>query len=343
MPILNMNYTVSWGWGGNIWEPTDLQVATVSTDAFIKWTDNNLNSIPPTTFAKSELVRKVGSAPTSPSDWTLVVTETVMNTYQDTGYQDSGLTLGVTYYYVVYSYSTDWAISYCDAASVTPSNTWSPWLNTIGYYTMDNDILNHATIGSTFPDWNINTATFSTTRVHWNNTKSLYCSGSTYAYLPASSEFEFWTSDFTVSFWVYSETNSQWNPWIICNYATNSDHNQWWRIVDRMSNANNLSFCWKAGNSYVDNTSGISIYNDWWHNVVLTRSSWNFYLYLDWNTTPKIIDNSHAAYSIWRNANICFWYNLADWYYSKVYLNDVIFEDVAWSAQDVSDYYDLTK
>lgn len=343
MPILNMNYSVSGSWGGNVWEPTDLQVASSWSKAIIKWTDNNLNSIPPTTFAKSELVRKLGSAPTSPSDWTLVVTETVMNTYQNIGYQDSGLTLGVTYYYVVYSYSTDWAISYCDAASVTPTPKREPWANTMGYYTMDDDILNHATIGSTFPDWDINTAAFSTTRVHWTNTKSLYCNGSTYAYLPASSEFAFWTNDFTISFWVYSETTSWQRPWIISNYwNVQADWDYWWRIADRMDN-NNIAW-WSAKPttawSFVDERTNISLYNNWWHNVVFTRINWVFYFYVDnvWKTY-----SGSPTGQIWRNSMIAFWMNISDWYYSKCYLNDVIFENVWWSAQDVSDYYDLTK
>lgn len=222
-------------------------------------------------------------------------------------------------------------------------NDWErhPWANTIWYYTMNNDILNHATTWSTFPNGTLNTAVFSTTRKHGNNSYSLYCDGNTYAYLPTWSLAAFWTSDFTISFWVYSETNSWVHPWIVSCYYSNSDHNYWWRITDRFSDVNDLSFCWKSG-SYIDNTSWISIYNDWWHNVVFTRVSWIFCVYLDGNTTPVIVDSTHTTSTIWRNANINFGYNPADNLYSKVYLNDVIFENRWWTAQDVSDYYTLT-
>lgn len=140
-----------WSWGGNVGEPTNLAVTAAWTDATIKWTDNNLNSIPPTTFAKSELVRKVGSAPSSPSDWTLVVTETVMNTYQNTWYVDAWLTDWTTYYYRVFSYSDLWGISYCNAVSVIPSGLPIPtnWL--LWYYPFETDALDYS--------WNGNDAT----------------------------------------------------------------------------------------------------------------------------------------------------------------------------------------
>lgn len=128
MPVFNKliydgtEYTL-W-WGGNIWEPLNLTVTTSWLDATITWTDNEIWTIPPTTFQKSELVRKIGSAPTSPSDWTLVVTETVKDTYKTTWYVDQWLTDWTTYYYRVFSYSDLGGISYCDAVSVTPSSWW---------------------------------------------------------------------------------------------------------------------------------------------------------------------------------------------------------------------------
>lgn len=224
---------------------------------------------------------------------------------------------------------------------------WEPWANTIGYYPMNNDILNHATTGSTFPDGELNTATFSTTRVHGNNTYSLYCDGSTYAYLPASSEFEFWTNDFTISCWVYSETNNWTHTWIISNYYSTSDFKQWWRISDRFNNSNQLNFCWDAWNVWqsdiwVDGTTNIPIYNNGWNNIVLTRTNGTLNLYLNGDATPKWTNSSYPSQNVWINSLLKFWLNTADWYYSTCYLNDVIFENVWWSAQDVSDYYNLT-
>lgn len=121
MPILNMNYWANKGWA-NIGEPTNISATTASDSATIKWTDgDDLNTIPPATFFKSVLVRKVGSAPTSPIDWTLVETETVKNTYSSNGYTDAWLTYWTTYYYQVFSYSDLWGITYWTPVSVTPS------------------------------------------------------------------------------------------------------------------------------------------------------------------------------------------------------------------------------
>ncbi len=128
MPIFNKliyDWTeYSLWWWGNIWEPLNLTVTSSWLDATITWEDNEIWTIPPTSFQKSELVRKVGSAPTSPSDWDLVVTETVKDTYKVSGYTDSWLTDWTTYYYRVFSYSDLWGISYCDAVSVTISVWW---------------------------------------------------------------------------------------------------------------------------------------------------------------------------------------------------------------------------
>jgi hypothetical protein len=130
MPVFNKmvyNWTeyILWWWA-NIWEPLNLTVTKSWLDATIKWEDNEIWTIPPTTFQKSELVRKIGSAPTSPSDWTLVVTETVKDTYKTTWYVDQWLTDWETYYYRVFSYSDLGGISYCDAVSITAWVTERP-------------------------------------------------------------------------------------------------------------------------------------------------------------------------------------------------------------------------
>ena len=148
MPILNM----VWGgstWG-NIWEPLNLTVITSRLNATITWEDNEIWTIPPTSFARSVLVRKVGSAPTSPSDWTVVVTETVKDTYKTSGYVDQWLTDWTTYYYRVFSYSDLGGISYCDAVSVTPTASWRPWADTWCYLPLTSDATDSS---SNHNDW----------------------------------------------------------------------------------------------------------------------------------------------------------------------------------------------
>lgn len=67
----------------------------------IKWTDPV-----DTDWASTKVVRKVGSYPTSANDGTTVVTSTVRNQYQATGFVDTGLTNGTAYFYQLFPADT---------------------------------------------------------------------------------------------------------------------------------------------------------------------------------------------------------------------------------------------
>lgn len=58
-------------------------------------------------WAFTRIIRKTGSAPTGPNDGVLVVESSVRDQYASTGYVDSGLTNGTTYYYGAYAYNKD--------------------------------------------------------------------------------------------------------------------------------------------------------------------------------------------------------------------------------------------
>ena len=66
------------------------------------------------------LVRKTGSQPAGPNDGTVVVSSSVRNQYQSTGYTDTGLTNDVTYYYGVFAYNKDGVASEGAFVSATP-------------------------------------------------------------------------------------------------------------------------------------------------------------------------------------------------------------------------------
>lgn len=57
------------------------------------------------TWAGTKLVRKAGSFPTSPSDGVVLVDNKVRGAYASTGFVDSGLTNGTTYYYQLFPYN----------------------------------------------------------------------------------------------------------------------------------------------------------------------------------------------------------------------------------------------
>ena len=66
------------------------------------------------------LVRKVGSNPTGPSDGTVVVSTTVRNQYQTTGYTDTGLVNDTSYHYGVFAINEDGVASAGAFVEATP-------------------------------------------------------------------------------------------------------------------------------------------------------------------------------------------------------------------------------
>lgn len=321
MPILNMIAQGSGGWWGNIWEPLNLTVTTSWLDATITWEDNEIWTIPPTTFQKSELVRKIGSAPTSPSDWVLVVTETVKDTYKTTWYVDQWLTDWETYYYRIFSYSDLGGISYCDAVSVTPSPWRQPWANTVFYFPLSEDMLDHSGNSVSASGW------WTITYQWWAG--ALISSKITINYSTQP-------TDFTALCYMKNITSSD----IILGYGNIQDSwwYKWWDISCNIYNAwqpNSLRIqcLWSSP------TWKQSFTPTWWdtttrHLVTFvkdgTNSMWYFYI------NGSLVGSQSLVWtaSTWN-------YFLCDG--SSMYFWDVILEDKIWSAQEISDYYNQTK
>lgn len=74
------------------------------------------------------LVRKTGSQPAGPNDGTVVVSSSVRNQYQSTGYTDTGLTNDTTYYYGVFAYNKD-GVPSPGAFSIATPKDFDPVLN----------------------------------------------------------------------------------------------------------------------------------------------------------------------------------------------------------------------
>ena len=109
--------------GGAVVRLPDVSGAAITTfanETTLTWTDPQDVVISGITFAKwdgTKVVRKIGSAPASVDDGDLVVDCKVRDQYSSTGFTDTGLTYGTTYYYRFFPY-TDGAV-YTDGSSVS--------------------------------------------------------------------------------------------------------------------------------------------------------------------------------------------------------------------------------
>lgn len=104
--------------------PTGVTITNADESAIIKWTDPNDTAVESVTLAKwsgTVVVRKVGSAPTSKTDGTIVVDSRTRNAYATAGYTDTGLTNGTTYYYGIFPYSEDDVVTTDSVTTFTPS------------------------------------------------------------------------------------------------------------------------------------------------------------------------------------------------------------------------------
>ena len=127
MTILNM---VGW-WAS--WPKVPLNAISVISavwwdeEATITWTDPSdlvVNWVTVTTWSSTKLVRKAGSAPANINDWTLVLTETIRDTYSSTWYTDTWLTNGTTYYYAAFAIADNWLVT---ISSTIPDVTPVQW------------------------------------------------------------------------------------------------------------------------------------------------------------------------------------------------------------------------
>ena len=84
----------------------------------ISWTDPDdtvIDGVTFSTWAGTKIVMKEGSYPTNELDGTVVLDSTTRNAYQSKGYTITGLTNRVTYYFALFTYSTDEIFNYAES------------------------------------------------------------------------------------------------------------------------------------------------------------------------------------------------------------------------------------
>lgn len=190
----------------------------------------------------------------------------------------------------------------------TTSPWWQPWANTIAYYPLTSDMNDYS--GN-----NRNLTVESWTITYNSSTNMAELAGQiiySQPLLPTS-------SDYTVWFWCYpsswnniGDKVSWWPQWYLCDFAWEY---KWWL---------------KIGSTWYRlwGTTEIS----WPCHLMVTRSGSTFTLYVNWQP-DSTLTNSWAIQTA--NTFYISWFDNWVWW--------VILEDIAWDAQKVSDYYNMTK
>lgn len=334
MTIINMTY---WKWGSPL-QPfhlnwiSDLAVVWWDTQATITRTDPwdlTLEWQTLATWWSTKLVRKVGSAPTDSSDWTLVVTETVADTYSVSGYVDTWLTNDTTYYYWAFATSTEWLETISNTPSVTPKGWWKPSANTIVYYPLDWDADDHSLTWSYNASW-WNWAYYAAW-LGWKQCGDFSKANNTWLYSSCN------TTPMTVSFLMkWHDLNANKQDWRQIMWMTSDWWSSWCvRAKPLYYNSTTVEWAWFAFNTgwelEVTNASLVDLN---WHHICLTT---------DWTTTYFYFDGNVIGTKSWiLTAGSTFVCGSVVWmneYRVNAYIQNIILESVNWTQQDVQNYY----
>lgn len=207
----------------------------------------------------------------------------------------------------------------------TPPSPWQPWVNTLAYYPLESDAKDYSWNNN---DGTNNGVTFSNV---WGVDCAVFTSASTKIWLPW-----FWNfTNLTVSAWVKTTANIQISS--VVSIAPTSDNKNlalsiynWTATLSR--------YTWISYN-ITDGTV-----NDWvWHHMVGTyTSTWWTKLYVDWvyidadATTTSVSSSSGYTFIWWHQS----WQSMFAYVWN---ISNVILETAERTAQEVADYYDLTK
>lgn len=209
---------------------------------------------------------------------------------------------------------------------------WQPWANTIAYYKLD---------------WNLNDSSWNGNNASVGYWSAIYytVSGDNKAFTCNGNAIKSWvqqqnilSSNHTLSFWIYL-------TWTPTEY----------RVMWALTASTWVSHIWLAkDNQYIQNSIFIWSGTDGARKVYrYTFSTWTRYnvVFSIWNSL------SCSCYINWTQAwtaqtlkaswtwDFYFWVNYQLWNASAMnwYLDDIIIESKARTAQETADYYNLTK
>lgn len=201
---------------------------------------------------------------------------------------------------------------------------WKPWANTLAYYPLKEDVLDHSGNWNN-GSWNPNSFADGVANYSWNSTT-----------LPTSLVSS-WTR--TVSVWL----NGAW-PYdkIVAVLWQHTNVDYWFNIWfnrNAWGTYYNWVLQWPQGSGTVYNyLEALPSQLTWWHYVVAQRDISKIYIYVDgvfkWEDTYSWLSNN--TFYLWYDH----WY--AGWAWTGK-VSELIFEDKIWTADEITDYYNQTK
>lgn len=201
---------------------------------------------------------------------------------------------------------------------------WKPWSNTIAYYKFD---------------WNLNDSSGNNRNLSWGNVWTFWTASWwwTYAifnqsaYINKLDSIPFNSNWYTVSMW-YNYNQNTTSQRIAMDYANGNTY-----FPRLRQDSDGKTYIWVSwfNTDYILNSVWA------WHNIVITVVGNSITLYIDWisvKTGTSSSINTNYSLILGRDYN-------QTWttYTSRNYLGETILESVWWSAQEIADYYNLTK
>jgi len=198
---------------------------------------------------------------------------------------------------------------------------WQPWANTIAYYPLN------STYTDTDQSWNWNNGTTVWTLSYWNN----YCQFSSWNYISIPKIIPYWANPYTILVW-YNTPDASWHQNVVyCQVNSNRNNTGSALFIYQWH-----LYYWGKGN-YDWDISSVSISNDTWYNIVFTYNWTQLECFV--NGVSKWTFNRNISSTAPDTANIG--KSLIEICIGKT--SNLIIENKVRTAQEVLDYFDLTK
>lgn len=217
---------------------------------------------------------------------------------------------------------------YIWSTQVRPS-WWKPWANTVAYYPLTSTT---TTSDESWNGYDLSDYWTTTTFVTKDGVSCAYMDGSTNLLYNSTLTDTFIWQTFTVSYWI-TDTN-QWAVTAVVDNPYN-----WWGLYYEP---------WIAGGrlrwEFLNNWTPVRLMpnvtaTSWWHHILMTHASdGSAAIFYDWE--QKATGNCSLWFGGWQ---FTIWWVVSIPAYFVGYFSNVILENKARTAKEVSDYYNLTK